>query len=110
VAPEQYDSPTGFTLSLNMSDESDAERIFHELAADGRVVMPLEQTFWAARFGVVVDRRTPVADQLRSVAAVNRQAGLFQDCRPTLSGSAQIYIRRTRTGRPGSRRTSTPLV
>ena len=41
---------------MNLSDESDAERIFHELAADGRVVMPLEQTFWAARFGVVVDR------------------------------------------------------
>ena len=56
VAPEQYEAPTGFSLSLNMSDESDAERIFHELAADGRVVMPLEQTFWAARFGLVVDR------------------------------------------------------
>jgi hypothetical protein len=35
---------------------ADAERIFHELAKDGRVVMPLEKTFWASRFGMVVDR------------------------------------------------------
>ncbi len=56
VAPEQYEEPKGFSLSLQMSNTAEAERIFHELAQDGRVVMPLEQTFWAARFGMVVDR------------------------------------------------------
>jgi PhnB protein len=35
---------------------ADAERVFHELANGGRVVMPLEKTFWAARFGMLVDR------------------------------------------------------
>ena len=39
-----------------MKDTSEAERIFNELAKDGRIVMPLEKTFWAARFGIVVDR------------------------------------------------------
>ena len=31
-------------------------RIFHQLSQNGKVLMPLEQTFWAARFGMVVDR------------------------------------------------------
>ena len=30
--------------------------MFGELARDGRVLMPLEKTFWAERFGMVVDR------------------------------------------------------
>jgi len=39
-----------------MKSTADAERIFLELAKNGRVVLPLEKTFWAARFGMVVDR------------------------------------------------------
>jgi PhnB protein len=56
VAPESYEAPKGFFLSLQMEDTSEAERVFNELARDGRIVMPLEKTFWAARFGMVVDR------------------------------------------------------
>ena len=33
-----------------------SEVIFRELATDGRVLVPLEKTFWAERFGMVVDR------------------------------------------------------
>ena len=54
--PQQYEQPQGFSLSLNMTSPADAERIFGQLASGGRVVMALEQTFWAARFGHVVDR------------------------------------------------------
>jgi PhnB protein len=39
-----------------MNDPSEAERVFSQLANRGRVVMPLEKTFWAERFGMVVDR------------------------------------------------------
>lgn len=56
VAPDRYEEPRGFSLSLQIKSTADAERIFRQLAEDGRVVMPLEQTFWAARFGMVVDR------------------------------------------------------
>jgi PhnB protein len=56
VAPDRYDEPKGFSLSLQIDSTSDAERIFDALAKDGRVLMPLEKTFWAARFGMVVDR------------------------------------------------------
>jgi PhnB protein len=34
----------------------EAERIFQALSEKGNVVMPLQQTFWAARFGMAVDR------------------------------------------------------
>ena len=57
VAEEgQYEAPKGFSLSLQMSDTAEAERIDNALAPDGTVLMPLEKTFWAARCGSVVDR------------------------------------------------------
>ena len=56
VMPDQYEEPKGFSLSLQMKSVDDAERIFRELARDGRVVMQLEKAFWADRFGMVVDR------------------------------------------------------
>ena len=52
----RYEEPRGFSLSLQLKKPTDAERIFDELAKGGKVMMPLEQTFWAARFGMVVDR------------------------------------------------------
>jgi PhnB protein len=56
VATERYEAPKGFSLSLQMKDPAEAERIFHELGKDGKVTVPLEKTFWAERFGAVVDR------------------------------------------------------
>jgi len=55
VTPDRYEEPKGFSLSIQIKSTADAERIFHELARDGKVVMPLEKTFWAERFGMVVD-------------------------------------------------------
>ena len=56
VVPDRYEVPRGFSLSLQITSTTEAERLFHELSEEGRVVMPLEKTFWAARFGMVVDR------------------------------------------------------
>jgi PhnB protein len=56
VAPERYEAPKGFSLSLQIGDVIDAERVFDALAEGGTVVMPLQQTFWAARFGMAIDR------------------------------------------------------
>ncbi|HEV8215212.1 MAG TPA: VOC family protein [Gemmatimonadaceae bacterium] len=56
VAPERYEAPKGFSLSLQMSRAADAERIFDQLSAGGTIKTPLEKTFWAERFGVLVDR------------------------------------------------------
>ena len=56
VAPLQYEEPKGFSLSVHLDNATEADRIFLELSRDGQVVMPLEKTFWAERFGMVVDR------------------------------------------------------
>ena len=56
VAPDRYEAPTGFSLSIQLKDATEAERIFGELSQGGRVVMGLEKTFWAERFGMVIDR------------------------------------------------------
>ena len=54
--PGQYEQPKGFQVLLGVDDPVEAERIFHALAENGRVLMPIQQTFWARRFGVLVDR------------------------------------------------------
>ncbi len=43
-------------MHLQMKDPAEAERIFHALAEDGTVKMPIQQTFWAILFGMLVDR------------------------------------------------------
>ena len=56
VVPEQYQQPKGFSVQLGLDDPGDAERIFAALSEDGTVQMPLQRTFWALRFGVLVDQ------------------------------------------------------
>lgn len=51
-----YEGIKGYSVALGLTDVADAERIFKALAEKGTVQMPLEQTFWAIRFGMVVDR------------------------------------------------------
>jgi PhnB protein len=46
----------GFSLSITVPDEAEAERTFDALAADGLVTMPLEKTFWAPKFGMLQDK------------------------------------------------------
>jgi len=46
----------GFSLSLTVTHETDADRIFALLADGGQVQMPLGKAFWSPRFGMVTDR------------------------------------------------------
>jgi PhnB protein len=55
-APGGYEKPQGFTVAISLNDAAEAERIFSALAENGTVQMPLEATFWALRFGMVIDR------------------------------------------------------
>ena len=56
VLPNQYQELKGFHIVLGIEDPLEAERIFHALAQNGKVLMPIQKTFWAVRFGVLVDR------------------------------------------------------
>jgi PhnB protein len=46
----------GFFLTLTVADAAEAERKFAALADGGQVQMPLTQTFFSPRFGMVADR------------------------------------------------------
>jgi PhnB protein len=46
----------GFSLSLAVPNEAEAERLFAALAEGGQVQMPLTKTFFSSRFGMVADR------------------------------------------------------
>ena len=46
----------GFALSLAVPNESEADKRFTSLAEGGQVQLPLTQTFFAPRFGMVADR------------------------------------------------------
>jgi PhnB protein len=54
--PGRYERPRGFSLVLQVEEPDQAERIFATLAERGRIETPLEETFWARRFGAVVDQ------------------------------------------------------
>ena len=43
-------------LTLRMDSDSEAERVFTALSAGGRVLMAMQETFFASRFGQVQDR------------------------------------------------------
>lgn len=54
--PGHYQKPQGFSVSIQISEPARADDIFRGLADGGTVVMPFGQTFWAARFGMLVDK------------------------------------------------------
>lgn len=54
--PDRYEPMKGFSVTLGIDDPAEAERVFHALAKNGTVRMPIQQTFWAARFGMLVDQ------------------------------------------------------
>ena len=46
----------GFSLSLTVATDSEADRMFAALSDGGRVQLPLTSTPFASRFGMVADR------------------------------------------------------
>jgi PhnB protein len=54
--PGYFEKPQGFSVSLVFTDTEEAERIFYALAENGTVQMPIQETFWSPRFGMLTDR------------------------------------------------------
>ena len=52
----QYEAPKGFSVNVSVKTPADAERVYGQLSAGGKVTMPLSETFWAQKFGMFVDR------------------------------------------------------
>jgi len=65
--PQFFSQPQGFSVSISVKDADEAQRIFTALAEGGTVRMPLQETFWAKRFGMLIDSIWhPVDRQLRN--------------------------------------------
>ena len=56
VPPGSYEKPQGFAIQLNIDNPNEAEQIFNTLSEGGTIQLPLQQTFWAERYGMVTDR------------------------------------------------------
>ncbi|MGH7624086.1 MAG: VOC family protein [Gemmatimonadaceae bacterium] len=52
-APHQ---PGRFLVCVECDDVPEIERLFAAFSDGGSVIMPLENTFWGARFGMLTDR------------------------------------------------------
>jgi len=46
----------GFSLSITVANEVEADRVFAALSDGGQVQMPLGKTFFSPKFGMVADR------------------------------------------------------
>lgn len=53
---QPYDGIKGYAVSISVDTLADGERVFNALKQNGTVTMPYEPTFWATRFGMLVDQ------------------------------------------------------
>jgi PhnB protein len=54
--PDRYDEPKGFSINIGVDTAEEAERIFAALSEKAKVQMPIQETFWAVRFGMLTDQ------------------------------------------------------
>ena len=55
MADQPAEGMKGFSLSLLYPSVGEAQKVFDALAKGGQVRMPMEKTFWAESFGMLVD-------------------------------------------------------
>jgi PhnB protein len=56
TAQYPYQGIQGAHVTINLEDPVEADRIFSALAEGGQVEMPIQETFWALRYGITKDR------------------------------------------------------
>ncbi|HVI10025.1 MAG TPA: VOC family protein [Candidatus Binatia bacterium] len=54
--PDRYEKPQGFSVALDVKEAPEAERAFKALSEGASICMPMQETFWAQRFGMLTDR------------------------------------------------------
>lgn len=47
---------SNFHISIQTDHNEETDRLFNRLSEGGQITMPLEQSFWGARFGMFVDK------------------------------------------------------
>jgi PhnB protein len=51
-----FQQGTNFAICVNCQTQAELERFFTALGDKGKVTMPLQDTFWGARFGMLTDQ------------------------------------------------------
>jgi PhnB protein len=54
--PGRFDPAKGFHVMVGVKDAKEAEQLFGALSDKGTVTMAIQETFWATRFGMLVDQ------------------------------------------------------
>ena len=54
--PNQFEKATGVSVLLSLDDPDQADRVFNAMSDGGKVQMPIQETFWAKRFGMFIDK------------------------------------------------------
>jgi len=55
--PGRQEPMQGMSVTLNIDEPAEADRVFQALSQHAKTVtMPIQETFWARRFGMLVDR------------------------------------------------------
>jgi PhnB protein len=54
--PQFFEAPKGFSVSITVGSAAEADRVFNALSDKATVRMPIQETFWALRFGMLVDQ------------------------------------------------------
>ncbi len=51
-----FTAGNNFSISIDCDTAEEIEKLFNALGEKGKVTMPLQKTFWAARFGMLTDQ------------------------------------------------------
>ena len=51
-----YEGIKGVSIAIDYDTVAAAEKVFNALAAGGQVTMPMQPSFWAKRWGMLVDK------------------------------------------------------
>jgi PhnB protein len=52
----RYEPMRGCSVTLSLDDPAEAERVYRALSPGGTETMPIQETFWARRFGMLTDQ------------------------------------------------------
>jgi PhnB protein len=53
---QRPEGESNISLNINMTDTNVQTQIFNKLSEGGTITMPLQDTFWGARFGMFTDK------------------------------------------------------
>ena len=56
VPGHPFSKGTNFSVSVDCENVQETEKMFGALSEGAKVTMPLQETFWATRFGMLTDR------------------------------------------------------